>query len=508
KIDHTEKGFSEVLINDYEMHQKGETIQRTFSNNLFNENIEMSMKVKFFFKKEPNENDIIWYNYWSPFFNEDERVKKEIESSYGIILICLENALYAISLGIGYHYANRVAVEDFGFEIAEKIIKENSISLKSVKIYKQTKSRSLTQYYGTFAPSEVGESNELLIGKLDITPELDDWLLKEYTDDAVFSTSVKVSSKEFKPVEILKLVYEFHQVYHSKLIKKKTHFPRLKPLINNEQNKLIKDDLNKLLLNNIKNGKSSDVTLSYFTESDGQIVIHPLHSDVIIKCGRKNKMAKFEIDSIGKVISEMGCTDIDLIKINSINNDKPPKHLKHLLDYNTRHHNLKHYCLFKGRWAEFNESYMEFIDREIEKVNDVAEFDDKYNLYQSTLESGNILIKDSPKKYNLNKPYTEFSYNVSIAKKYNYKLYDRQEVHEVFKDVEFADLYNEKNKELIHVKIGYSAEWRYCIQQSSQVAPLYHIYEEQLLQDNLPEVKVLTLLLIVNVNNIFEGTAI
>src|SRR5699024_6203177 len=145
---------------------KGKAIESNIKRILFEEEIEVSVKAKFFFKKESKENEIKWYNYWSPLFNEDEKITREMESSYGIITAKIGNKLYAISLGIGYHYANRVSEEDFGFEIAEKIIKEDAISLKSVKFYKQTKSRSLTQYHSTFAVNEVGESNELVIGKL------------------------------------------------------------------------------------------------------------------------------------------------------------------------------------------------------------------------------------------------------------------------------------------------------------------------------------------------------
>src|SRR5699024_4764051 len=92
--------------------------------------------------------------------------------------------------------------------------------------------------------------------------------------------------------------------------------------------------------------------------------------------------------------------------------------------------------------------------------------------------------------------------------KYNLILYDRQNVHPIFNNVEFADLYNADNKELIHVKIGGAPEWRYCIKQSSQVARLINIHSAELAKDKVPRVEELTLLLITNNRNIFEGNSI
>src|SRR5699024_12685602 len=118
----------------------------------------------------------------------------------------------------------------------------------------------------------------------------------------------------------------------------------------------------------------------------------------------------------------------------------------------------------------------------------ITEYDESFNLYDKTLEKGNTLILENQSKYNVKKPYREYRYNVFLAESQLLKLYDRVEVHDVFKNVEFADLYNPKNKELIHVKIGDTPEWRYCLDQSSQVAPILNMHRQELTKSNLPEV--------------------
>ena len=118
-----------------------------------------------------------------------------------------------------------------------------------------------------------------------------------------------------------------------------------------------------------------------------------------------------------------------------------------------------------------------------------------------------LLKSKHPGKYH-NVKYTEYNYNIAIANNFKYKLYDRHNVHDIFKGVEFADLYNEKEKEIIHVKIGEVVDWRYCISQSLQVAPLLNLHRTRLLKDGVPEVSKMTLLFIVSVKNIFEGESI
>lgn len=504
KLTTSKSTFIEMLTRDYDMEQIGETQKNNLKRRLEKEDFEYTVKSSFYFKNNSNDRDIKWYDYWSSFFQTREEIKKIIETSYGVVVIEVADKLYAISLGAGYHYANKVAEEDFGFDIAERIIKVDEIALKSVKFYKQTKTRSLTQYNHTFASNEVGESNEVVIGKLEIISELNDWLLKDYTDNAVFATPIKINAEEYDPLDVLELVFEFHILYNSDIIERKTSFPRLKVIKNNEDNQALISDLNKVLLEDLMSGNKNDISLSYFTELDGDIFVQPFHSEVELIYRRKNEKATFNIASIGKVLSELKCDNIENVTVRSFESGQQDRSLKKVLDFSVHHKDGENYCLFNGNWATFNQSYLEFIENEILKVNDIAEYDESFNLYDKTLEQGNTLILENQSTYKVKKPYREYKYNVFLAESQQLKLYDRVEVHDVFKNVEFADLYNPKSKELIHVKIGDTPEWRYCLDQSSQVAPLLNLHRHELNKSNLPEVETLTLLLIVNVKNIFR----
>lgn len=285
----------------------GKEVTMSFSKNIDENTFSNDVTAQFYFKKESKDKEINWYSFWADFFGSESNVKKTIESAYGVILIEISNSLYGISLGIGYHYANNHSLEDFGFKIAEKIIKENAITLKAVKFFQQTKNRSLTQYHSTFAVNEVGESNELVIGKLEISPELNEFKIKDYTDEAVFGTAVKLNVNEYNQKEILELVSELHIIFYE--MKNLVNFPRLKPLPNNEHYDNVKSCLDKKLLDDLIE-ENDNTSLSYFTERDGNIVVYSLHSEVSLAYNYKSKDARFNIKSIGNTLELLECKDI------------------------------------------------------------------------------------------------------------------------------------------------------------------------------------------------------
>lgn len=486
------------------MNQYGKEIKIKVIKEIGEDKFENEISASFYFKKEWKESDITWYEYWADLFSSDNNVTRNIESAYGVIIINIDNKLYGISQGIGYHYTNQNSYADFGFEIAERIINREAITLKSVKFYKQTKSRSLTQYHSTFAVSEVGESNELVIGKLNIAEKLKNFVLKKYTDDAVFGTAVKINVKDYNPKEILELVFELHLILNE--MESVTSFPRLKLLPNNENYSLLISDLNKKLLDDFLNKDKKNISLSYFTERDGNVVVYSLHSNIEISYSYKYENTIFNIESIRNVLRKLECEDIDKVRIKTSNTGDKSRPIKQFLDYSTEYKG-DYYCLHKGRWAKFNESYFDFVNREIISVNQITQYIEDFNLTEDLLNLSKLLKSKHPGKYH-NVKYTEYNYNIAIANNFKYKLYDRHNVHDIFKGVEFADLYNEKEKEIIHVKIGEVVDWRYCISQSLQVAPLLNLHRTRLLKDGVPEVSKMTLLFIVSVKNIFEGESI
>ncbi|WP_246302520.1 hypothetical protein [Paenibacillus plantarum] len=153
----------------------------------------------FFFKTDSEEVEIEWINYWGAFFGDGSNRTKTVESTFGMIIIQLDDILYAVSLGRAHSYASSLSDMDFGFDIAEVIHDEDSIEVKAAKFFKQSKNKSLTQYNrNSFVTSEIGESHEFLISNITLDAKYSNFLLYKYDDKMKFGSSVKFEASAYQ----------------------------------------------------------------------------------------------------------------------------------------------------------------------------------------------------------------------------------------------------------------------------------------------------------------------
>ncbi|MCS1384820.1 TIGR04141 family sporadically distributed protein [Lysinibacillus sphaericus] len=463
-------------------------------------------EIDFFFKLDSEETvEIQWANYWGEFCGDTSRKTKTVESAFGIIIIEIDNRIYGISLGRGHSYANNFADMDFGFDIAEIIHDENSIEVKSAKFFKQSKNKSLTQYNtNSYVTSEIGESHELLISKINIADKYSSFNLYSYEEKMKFGSAVRIEANSYTPFDIINIIHELH--YISLNEEKSGTLPRMNFLKNSEDNQPMIADLNRSLLNAIKNIEPS-VSLSYYSEEDGDILIEPANGyqvEVIYE-RRSYVLDTYSINSIGQKLNEIECTDVSKVSIRSVNDRKNPLSLLKVLDYSTEYRR-KDYCLYKGKWASFNKSYMEFIEREIVKVNEVTNVISAFDLTDEAIERGKeIQISNKDEYDQVN--YTEYPYNIFLMDKFKFLLLDRKKGQHVYKSVEFADLFNESEQSLIHVKIGETPDLRYCIQQSIHSAEIFNTQSDALEVHNIQKVRKVAMLFVIQSENMFLDDA-
>lgn|GEM_PF-3473052 len=489
-------------LREKRMDRVGDSINYNSTRIIDGEEKDASMKVDFFFKLDSDDLvEIEWAKYWGNYFGDDSKNTKSVESAFGMVVIEIEGDVFAISLGRGHSYASNTADMDFGFDIAEIIHDESSIEIKAAKFFKQTKNKSLTQYnVNSFVTSEIGESHELLVSKISLKDKYSELLLHEYEDKMKFGSAVKLNVNDYKPNDILDIVHELNYLLLNE--EKSGSLPRMNFLKNNEDNAPMIADLDRRLLTGILGGDTS-VTLSYFIEDDGDIFIEPANDDQIEIVYKKSyTIDTYTIESIADILIEAECDDISRVSIRPASRRNRQLPLMRVLDFITEYRG-KNYCLYKGKWASFNESYMEFIEREILKVNEYVAYDENYNLLDSAVEKGREIQATSPHIYD-QVTYTEYPYNIFLENEYQYKLLDRKSLHRTFKSVEFADLYSQENDELIHVKIGNTPELRYCIQQSLHSADILNIHKDILEEYDIYKINTISMLFVTSLSSIFQ----
>jgi len=484
------------------MERVGESKSFNSNKTIGGEEVNAEIIVDFFFKIDIEDLvEIEWAKYWGSYFGDNSKSTKSVESTFGMIVIELNGNVYAISLGRGHSYANNTADMDFGFDIAEIIHDESSIEVKSAKFFKQTKNKSLTQYnVNSFVTSEIGESHELLVSKIRLKEKYSEFLLYKYADKMKFGSAVKLNVNSYKPTEILDIVHELDYLLHNE--EKSGSLPRMNFLKNNEDNAPMVADLNRSLLDAINN-KAPSVSLSYYMEDDGDIFIEPANDDQIEIVYKKSyKIDSYTIDNIASILIESECDDISRVSIRPASKRNKQLPLMRILDFSMEYRG-KNYCLYKGKWASFNESYMEFIEREILKVNEFVIYDERYNLLDSVLEKGREIQTSRPESYD-QVTYAEYPYNIYLENEFNYMLLDRKSDHNSFKSVEFADLFSRDEDSLIHVKIGDTPEMRYCIKQSLHSADIYNIHRDILEDYGIYKISNISMLFITKIASIFQ----
>ncbi|WP_246302521.1 DUF6119 family protein [Paenibacillus plantarum] len=297
-----------------------------------------------------------------------------------------------------------------------------------------------------------------------------------------------------RPGDILEIVHELH--YISLHEEKSGKLPRMYFIKNNEDNQPVLADLNKELLVSVK-ANDSKVSLAYFIEDDGDILIEPTKDDEVeIVYSKSYTLENYTIESIANKLIEIECEDISKVSIRPKSHKDKQVNLVRVLDFST-YYRSKNYCLFKGKWAIFNKSYIEFIKREILKVNEVAIYNEEYHLNNLVLEEGRKIQASDKDAYD-QVTYAEYPFNIFLHNKFNYFLLDRKKGQQYYKSVEFADLFEEEEKMLIHVKIGDTADLRYCIQQSIHSAEIFNTQSDALEVHGIDKVRIISMLFVLS----------
>lgn len=469
--------------------------------NVDGEEVEHQVTVDFFFKLDSDQLvEIQWANYWGSFFGEESSKEKTVESAFGLVVVTFNNGVYAISLGRGHSYTTNAADMDFGFDIAEIIHDPESIEVKAARYFKKSKSKALTQYnVNSFVTNEIGESHELLVSKITLNEKYSYFLLFQYAEKMKFGSAVKINVNDYKPEEVIDVLHELNYLLIHE--ERSGSLPRMHFIKENEDNQPLIADLNRNLTQAIKS-KSVSVNLSYYIEDDGEIFVQPLSDEEFELVYKKSyTLETYSIDAIAEKLMEIECDDITKVSIRPRSDRNNKQTLMKVLDFNIALRG-KNYCLYKGKWATFNDSYVDFIEREILRVNECAIYNEEYNLSKSVLEQGKEIQKSNTEKYDQVK-YNEYPYNIYLENKLGLTLLDRQSLHENFSRVEFADLYDENNKELIHVKIGDTSDFRYCIQQSLHSADIFNVHRDVLEVYNVSNVDTVSMLFVTGLQRIF-----
>lgn len=322
--------------------------------------------MKFFFSSQPDEIDIWWVETYREFLGELETPKNLMH--FGVLLISGDEICYAISLGKAHFYLSQFCDADFGLNLAERIIDENDLKIKNSKYYKSAKSKMITTYQqGSQIMFDSGESMHYIKGKT-IDPITWGRMVS-------FGTSVHLNiSKE--PLEIANFINHIEDVLRQEI--------RVKlPKVDVVKDSTVIQRLDRFLARSIlRTREDSSINIEEFTMSGVDFIFSDTHEYSLYLKGKSDEAVRLSELSLDSLIDFLRSNSINLEeKINDlkvkIHNEYGRDHTKPLKFYLDFIKEDERYCLIDGIWHKFNQSYVDFLGEEVDKIeiNYEARFD-------------------------------------------------------------------------------------------------------------------------------------
>lgn len=400
--------------------------------------------LDFYFSSNPDEVDIWWTGVYKDFLGGIESPKNQIY--FATLLVHNSSIVYAISLGKSHFYLKNFCDLDFGLNLAERIIDENNLKIKNSKFYKSKKNKIITTYQdGSEIDFDSGESMHYIKAK---TIDEATW-----GKTASFGHSAQFSL-EMEPNELTDFIKKIEVALGQTA---KIKLPKVVAVQDEETLKKLDGLLVEALIPTDAN--SSGVGIEDISLSGVDFIFSDQHQYSLYIWGIRNSQTEKGDLTLDKFREFVTNNNLDLKE--QINNIKVKIHNEHGRDFSKPIKEFldfveekDRFCLIDGRWYQFNQSYIDFLQGEVNKID---------------IEKKEDVSENNEGDFNKNR--TQDGYLncdkvlETIDKKYK---------------VEKLDLY--KDKSLIFVKIGGPRKMNYNIDQSINVV--------KLLQNNQSKIKI------------------
>lgn len=313
--------------------------------------------MKFFFSSQPDEIDIWWVETYKNFLGDLETPKNLMH--FGVLLISGREICYAVSLGKAHFYLSQFCDTEFGLNLAERIIDENDLKIKNSKYYKSAKSKMITTYQkGSQITFVSGESMHYIKGKT-----IDSAIWGEMVS---FGTSVHLNITK-EPLEIATLIAHIENVLREPT--------RVKlPKVDIVKDSSIIQRLDGVLARAILiNQEDSGINTEEFTMSGIDFIFAESYEYSLYLKGKSDEAVRLNELSLKALVAFLKSNNINLekeinnlkVKVHSEYGGDHTKSLKFYLDFIKED---ERYCLIDGLWHKFNQSYVEYLEEEVDRI--------------------------------------------------------------------------------------------------------------------------------------------
>lgn len=371
----------------------------------------------------------------------------ELENDNGYILNSLIVAEtnknnYILSFGNAHHKAVSICDVEFGLDFAERVMKSQSVEVKSVSYALSNKRKEITNFKEN--QTELPQANESY-SNISGKPKWENI----YGNSIECSLSVKI----FKDINIEKDNAEtsifsiFNEIDETLSRKPDTSIPRFKKIRKNND---LHDSLFRILFNRLK-GDNSDKLIDFgFNKiiNDGTSM-NLLDNNIEVKSYVNNnsgnsKSIKLDDGSLKQLVSEYSkkynLFDINCIKFKIEDTNSGKSMIKTIGEviHCEMEVNEQIYVLDDGYWNFYNNAFLELLDENLDYINSIVHKKTEFQIDYSNDEK----LKGEDAYINKLQTHDDFTqlhkkfFNVNSIK------------------VELADLFSANNNELFAIKRG------------------------------------------------------
>ncbi|MEX2514956.1 MAG: DUF6119 family protein [Candidatus Paceibacterota bacterium] len=397
--------------------------------------------MTFYISKNPDPSEVWWLDLCEDFLEDQGDYKNK--SQFGALVAEKEDEYYVVSFGKTYFYLQQFCDPDFGLNFAERILDPESIKMKNSKFYKSIKSKTITSYISeSIITFDSGES----IGYLKGIPDDEE----KYGSKVHCGTSAKFSL-DITLIELPEVLDNIR-----KDLKKDPIFsiPRAQKITEEREiEELDKKLAEKIMEADISMDEFSVLGVNFIFQSDYRYKLYKVYQEV-----NESEAGDISIKDLQDFVSSNDMEiprDFSKIKVKVFKDtgNQFTKSIKELLDYSDDERN----CLVDGRWYKFNESYLDSLKSEVDKID--LEYGAEHDISSGVGEDEFIEMLE-------NNDYLSTHTTVEqIGDRYS---------------VEKMDLY--KGETIYFVKVGQTGKMNYVVDQSMNTL--------RLLQHNDNEIEI------------------
>lgn len=324
-----------------------------------------SWNMDFFLSRKPNGTKIGWVETFIEHLGDVAPLPENL-IHFGTFLVFNESVCYAVSLGKTHFYLRPYCDTDFGLQLAERIVDQGNLKTKHSKMFGSKKNKVITTYQkGSAVDYSSGESMHFLRAK---TIDADAW-----GKVASFGHSVLLNL-DIEPSDLPEIIEQIETTLLSDPILRLPKVMRIR-------DEATQKDLDTKLIDAILTpAEDTDITENDVSLSGVEFIFSDqFQYTFYVKKGVRDSSSAHDL-SLDRLRSFLSNNRIDLRRfLNDVRIEIKGEYrkpwsvgLKDVLDFIAPESRR---CLIDGKWHEFNQSYLDYLQEKVDEITPIFQDD-------------------------------------------------------------------------------------------------------------------------------------